>query len=122
MYRERVLKVVLVLVGLVFCAGIYPLAMFFSREPAVPMIMSIYVTLGIFFLLAARDPAANRSLIAFGGWANLAHAGVMAAQEYRNVIERRELAGVVVFAVVGVVLVALVPAKQSVKKAPAVVV
>jgi succinate-acetate transporter protein len=122
MYRERVLKVVLVLVGLVFCAGIYPLAMFFSREPAVPMIMSIYVTLGIFFLLAARDPAANRSLIAFGGWANLAHSGVMAAQEYRNVIERRELAGVVVFAVVGVVLVALVPAKQSVKKAPAVVV
>lgn len=122
MYRERVLKVVLVLVGLVFCAGIYPLAMFFSREPAVPMIMSIYVTLGIFLLLAARDPAANRSLIAFGGWANLAHSGVMAAQEYRNVIERRELAGVVVFAVVGVVLVALVPAKQSVKKAPAVVV
>ncbi len=60
-----------------------------------------------------RDPAANRRLIAFGGWANLAHAGVMAVQEYLNVIERRELAGVVVFAVVGIVLVALVPAKQS---------
>jgi hypothetical protein len=72
--------------------------MFFSREPAVPMIMSIYVTLGIFLLLAVRDPVANRSLIAFGGWANLAHAGVLAAQEYRNVIERRELAGVVLFA------------------------
>ena len=41
----------------------------------------------------------------------------MAAQEYRNVIERRELAGVVVFAIVGVVLVALVPANQSVEKA-----
>jgi hypothetical protein len=39
--------------------------------------MSIYVTLGIFLLLAVRDPAANRGLIAFGGWANLAHAGVM---------------------------------------------
>jgi hypothetical protein len=36
------------------------------------MLMSIYVTLGIFLLLAVRDPAANRSLIAFGGWANLA--------------------------------------------------
>lgn len=66
------------------------------------MIMSIYVTLGIFLLLAVRDPTANRSLIAFGGCANLAHAGVMAAQEYRNVIERQELAGVVVFAIVGV--------------------
>jgi succinate-acetate transporter protein len=113
MRRDRALKVVLVLVGLLFIAGVIPLTMFFSREPAVPMIMSIYVTLGIFLLLAARDPAANRSLIAFGGWANLAHAAVMAGQEYRNVIERRELAGVVVFAIVGVALVALAPAKQS---------
>jgi hypothetical protein len=96
MWRERALKIVLVVVGLLFTAGIIPLTMFFSREPAVPMIMSIYVTLGIFLLLAMRDPAANRSLIAFGGWANLAHAGVMAAQEYLHVIERRELAGVVV--------------------------
>ena len=45
----------------------------------------------------------------------------MAAQEYRNVIERRELAGVVVFAVVGIMLVALAPAKQQVEKASAVV-
>ena len=112
MRRERALKVVLVVVGLLFTAGVIPLTMFFSREPAVPMIMSIYVALGIFLLLAVRDPAANRSLIAFGGWANLAHAGVMAAQEYRNVIERRELAGVVVFAIVGVLLVALAPARQ----------
>jgi succinate-acetate transporter protein len=93
MRRERALKIVLVVVGLLFTAGVVPLTMFFSREPAVPMIMSIYVTLGIFLLLAVRDPAANRSLIAFGGWANLAHAAVMAAQEYRNVIERQELGG-----------------------------
>jgi hypothetical protein len=64
-----------------------------------------------------RDPAANRSLIAFGGWANLAHAAVMAAQKYRNVIERQELVGVVVFAIVGVVLVALAPVKRTVEKA-----
>ena len=81
MRRERALKIVLVVVGLLFTAGVIPLTMFFSREPAVPMIMSIYVTLGIFLLLAVPDPAASRSLIAFGGWANLAHAGVMAAQE-----------------------------------------
>jgi succinate-acetate transporter protein len=117
MVRERALKPVLVLVGLLFTAGVVPLTMFFSREPAVPMLMSIYVTLGIFLLLAVRDPAANRSLIAFAGWANLAHAGVMAVQEYPKVIERRELAGVIVFAIVGVVLVALTPAKQSVEKA-----
>jgi succinate-acetate transporter protein len=114
--QERALKTVLVVVGLLFTAGIVPLTMFFSREPSVPMLMSIYVTLGIFLLLAVRHPAANRSLIAFAGWANLAHAGVMALQEYWKVIERRELAGVVVFAIVGVVLVALAPAKQPVDK------
>jgi succinate-acetate transporter protein len=111
MTRELALKVLLVVVELLFCAGIYPLTVFFSQEPAVAMIMSIYVTLRIFLLLAVRDPVANRSLISFGGWPNLAHAGVMAVQEYRNVIERQELAGVVVFAIVGVVPVALAPAK-----------
>jgi hypothetical protein len=57
MRRERALKIVLVLVGLLFTAGVIPLTMFFSREPAVPMKMSIYVTLGIFLLLAVRNPA-----------------------------------------------------------------
>jgi succinate-acetate transporter protein len=116
MRRERALKIMLVVVGLLFMAGVIPLTIFFSREPAVPMIMSIYVTLGIFLLLAVRNPAANRSLIAFAGWANLAHAAVMAAQEYRNVIERRELVGVVVFAILGVALIALAPARQSVER------
>jgi succinate-acetate transporter protein len=119
MNRERALKTVLVIAGLLFVAGVVPLTMFFSREPAVPMIMSIYVTLGIFLLLAVRDPAANRSLIAFAGWANLAHAGVMAVQEYLNAIERRELMGVVVFAIVGVALVALAPSKQRVDRVSA---
>jgi succinate-acetate transporter protein len=121
MRRDRALTIVLVVAGLLFTAGVVPLTMFFSREPAVPMIMSIYVTLGVFLLLAVRNPLANRSLIAFAGWANLAHAGVMAVQEYRNVIERRELAGVVLFAIVGVLLVALTPTKQPVERASALV-
>ena len=116
MRRERLLKIVLVVVALLFCAGVYPLTVFFTREPSVPMLIRLYVTLGIFLLLAVRDPAANRSLIAFGGWANLAHAGVMAVQESLNVIARRELAGVVVFAIVGVVLVTLAPAKQPAER------
>jgi hypothetical protein len=116
MRREQAMKIMLVVVGLLFMAGVIPLTIFFSREPAVPMMMSIYVTLGIFLLLAVRNPAANRSLIAFAGWANLAHAAVMAAQEYRNVIERRELVGVVVFAILGVALIALAPARHSVER------
>ena len=65
MKRERALKVVLVVVGLIFCGLAYPLMMFVKQEPALAMMLSIYVTLGIFLLLAARDPSANRSLIAF---------------------------------------------------------
>lgn len=113
MNRARALKVVLVLVGLLFVAGVIPLTMFFAREPAVAMIMSLYVTMGIFLLLAASNPAAHRSLIAFAGWANIAHAAVMAVQEYRNLIERQELPGIILFGVVGLVLLALTPARQS---------
>jgi succinate-acetate transporter protein len=113
MSRERAVKVVLVVAGLLFTAGVVPLVMFFSREPAAAMIMSLYVPLGVFLLLATRDPAANRGLIAFAGWANVAHAAVMAVQRYLQVIERQELMGVVVFGIVGIALIALSPAKPS---------
>jgi hypothetical protein len=66
MSRERALKVVLVVVGLIFSGLVYPLTMFVRQEPALAMMLSLYVTLGIFLLLAARNPSANRSLIAFG--------------------------------------------------------
>ena len=112
MIRERILKVVLIVVGLLFCALVYPGLMFFLREPAVAMMMSIYVTLGIFLLIAARDPLGHRSLILFAGWANLAHASVMAVQAYRHVIEHQELMGVLLFGLIGLVLVVLAPAKQ----------
>jgi hypothetical protein len=113
---ERVQRLVLVLVGLLFLALAIPGVMFFSREPAVPMIMSIYVTLGVFLLLAARNPAGHRSLIAFAGWANVAHAGVMALQEYWRLIKASELMGVVLFGIIGIVLIALAPAKEAVKQ------
>jgi hypothetical protein len=51
MKRERTLKVVLVLVGLLFVAGIYPLIVMLRQEPALAMMMSLYVTLGVFLLL-----------------------------------------------------------------------
>jgi hypothetical protein len=60
MRRERVLKVVLVVVGVLFTAGIYPLAMHLLRpqkcEYSDVMLLSLYVTLGIFLLAAVRSP------------------------------------------------------------------
>lgn len=120
MRRERALQVVLVLVGLVFSATIYPLTIFFSREPALAMMLSLYVTLGIFLLLAARNPAAHRSLIAFTAWSSFAHALVMGTQAYRKIIGRQELIGVVVFVIIGVTLIVLAPAKQPVERVTAV--
>ncbi len=112
MIRERALKVLLVLVGLLFTAGIYPLTIFFSREPALTMMLSLYVTLGIFLLLAARNPSGNRSLIAFTAWSSFAHAAVMGAQAYQKLIQRGELIGVAALVIIGVALLALAPAKQ----------
>ena len=69
--RERALKVGLALVGLVFSAGIYPVVTSVrdgwqaNNEDALPMMLSLYVTLGVFLLLAARNPSANRGVIAF---------------------------------------------------------
>src|SRR5258707_7425244 len=120
MRRERALKVVWVVVGLIFCGLVYPLTVFGRQEPALAMMLSVYVTLGIFLLLAARDPSANRSLIAFAAWSSFAHAALMAVQAFRNLIARGELLGVALFAVIGVTLIVLAPAKQSMQSASAV--
>src|ERR1700686_2007650 len=113
MRRERALEVVLVVVGLIFSALVYPLTMFVRQEPALAMMLSVYVTLGIFLLLAARDPSANRSLIAFTAWSSFVHAALMAGQAFRNVIPRGELLGVAALVIIGVALIALAPAEQS---------
>jgi hypothetical protein len=120
MRRERALKVVLVLLGLLFSAGLYPLMVFVKQDPALAMMMSLYVTLGIFLLLAARNPSANRSLITFAAWSSFAHAALMAVQALLNLIPRRELVGVGFFVVIGVTLIVLAPAR-SVERVSAVV-
>jgi hypothetical protein len=119
MRRERVLKIVLVLVGLLFSALVYPLVTFVREEPALAMMLSLYVTLGIFLLLAARQPSESRSLIAFTAWSSFAHAAVMGAQAFRNMIPRGELLGVAALVIIGVALIALAPAKQSGERASA---
>jgi hypothetical protein len=120
MWRERALRIVLVFVGLLFSALIYPLTMFFRQEPALAMMLSVYVTLGLFLLLAARNPSANRSLIAFTAWSSFAHAAVMGVQAYRNLIARGELVGVAMLIVIGFALIVLLPEKQAIARISAV--
>jgi|SRR5882672_2753796 len=125
MWRERALKVVLVVVGLLFSAGIYLLVESLSKpmEPELElgqMFLGVYITLGIFVLLAARNPSANRSMIAFAAWSSLAHAAVMAVQAVYIPNDRGHLQiGAAVFGLIGVVLVVLAPAKRSGERASA---
>ena len=109
MNRELPLKIILATVGLLFLALGYPMVIFVRRDPALSMMFSLYVTLGVFLLLAIRNPSANRSLIAFTAWSSFAHAAVMGTQALRNIVSRGELVGVVVLLVIGVTLVALAP-------------
>ena len=116
MNRQVALKLVLALVGLLFLALAYPLLMFVRQDSALSMMFSIYVTLGVFLLLAIRNPLASRSLIAFTAWSSFAHAAVMGTQALRNMISRGELVGVAILVVIGVALLALAPGKQ--RRAP----
>ena len=117
MNRERALKILLALVGLFFVGGIYPLitSMMHPKQSDYPdqMILAIYVTLGIFLLLAIRNPAANRTLIAFTAWSSLAHAAVMAVQSLQIGYERTELPPLGVIGVICLILIALTPTRQS---------
>jgi hypothetical protein len=118
MNREKVLKSLLVLFGLLFVAAVYPIVMYLWRPgneaPGDTMMLSLYFTLGIFLLLAVRNPSAHRSLIAYAGWANIAHATVMALMAIHPASDRRGLlTAAALFSPIGVALIALAPAKQS---------
>jgi hypothetical protein len=106
---------------LLFVAGLYPLILMAKQDPALAMMMSLYVTLGIFLLIASRNPSAHRSLIAFAAWSSVAHAGTMSLQALLNIISRRELIGSAVFITIGVTLIAPAPAKEPVERASAAV-
>jgi hypothetical protein len=57
------------------------------------MIMGVYVTLGVFLILAARDPLANRGLIWFTVWSSIVHGGIMLVQAIVDDTERVNLLG-----------------------------
>ena len=117
--RVKLLRVALVVVGLIFLAGIYPLTILWPAGWAwhntgqslyLQMILGIYATLGIFLLMASRDPVANRSLIWFTIWSSVVHGGIMAAQSIVYPQHRGHLVGdVPALFIVAIVLAFLMP-------------
>ncbi|HEY2168778.1 MAG TPA: DUF6632 domain-containing protein [Candidatus Angelobacter sp.] len=118
MIRERAPKILLVLVGLFFTAAAYPaiggLHNPVNSDTGDTMQMAIYATLGIFLLIASRNPSAHRSLIAFAAWSSFAHAAVMSTLGF-EIPELRTgfLIASGVLVVIGVALIVLAPQKQS---------
>jgi tryptophan-rich sensory protein len=119
--RERAQQVVLVVLGLLIVgANIYPLVTSFlaglrpTAGTTAPMFWTIYATLGVFLVLAARNPSAHRSLIAYAIWSSVAHAAVMALMTMQLPTKRGELlAGVAVTGLSAVLLFVFAPRKET---------
>jgi hypothetical protein len=123
MKRERALQIVLVLVGLFYCFWGYLLFddLWHSRwlsghSDVMPMFLSLNTALGVCLLVAVKQPAKHRLMIAYGAWSSLAHGftmTIMSAQAVAHGMHRKDSPqDIVIFGVIGVTLLALLPAKQ----------
>ncbi len=115
------------MLGLLFCAGAYPLIGSLLHPAGSDMgdtiMLSIYVALGIFLLIAVRNPSAHRSLIAFAAWSSFAHAVAMSILGLEIPNQRVGfLVGSAVLVVIGVALIALAPGKESIERVSAAIV
>jgi hypothetical protein len=116
--RTKYLRLALLLVGLIFIVGIYPLTILWpsgwswntGQSEYLQMILGIYATLGVFLVIASRNPLAHRSLIWFTVWSSLVHGGIMAVQSLANTQYMGHLWGdVAALLLVAIVLALLTP-------------
>ncbi|HET7340408.1 MAG TPA: DUF6632 domain-containing protein [Methylomirabilota bacterium] len=116
--REPLLRAVLIVVGLIFTFAIYPLGKVWpsgwtwgeGHSHYLMMIIGVYATLGVFLLIASRDPARHTSLIWFTVWSSVVHAVIMGVQALSDGAERGHLVGdVPALLVVAVALALLAP-------------
>ena len=112
------LRIALVVFGLTFIFGIYLFSIVWPSGWAwgqghshyLMMIIGVYATLGVFLILASRDPFAYKSIIWFTVWSSIVHALIMAAQAFSDGAERGHLIGdVPALLIVAIVLALLMP-------------
>ena len=117
--RLKYLRVALVAIGITFIVGIYLLGIVWpsgwkwhssGHSNYLDMIMGIYATLGVFLIIAARNPVAHLSLIWFTVWSSVVHGGIMAMQAIEDPMEHGHLIGdVPVLFIMAIVLGVLMP-------------
>jgi hypothetical protein len=124
MKRERVLQVVLVVLGLLYSFwgyilfdNLWHLKWLNGHSDVMPMFLSLNTTLGVCLLVAVKHPARHRSLIAYGAWSSLAHAltmSIMSVQAVAHGTHRQDSPqDIVMFVVIGAALLALLPPQQT---------
>ena len=119
--RLKYLRIALILVGVIFLGGIYPLMILWpagwtwhtghSDYPL--MIVGIYATLGGFLIMAARNPLENLSLIWFTVWSSVVHAAIMAVQSFEAPENHGHLLGDVPALIFVAVLLAVLTPRGS---------
>jgi hypothetical protein len=122
MDAKGLLRIALIVVGLIFIFGIYPLGIVWpsgwtwghGHSHYLFMIIGVYATLGVFLLIASRDPLANSSLIWFTVWSSVVHGLIMAVQSVTDPAETGHLiADVPALFIVAIVLGVLMPRAQK---------
>ncbi|KTD43683.1 DUF6632 domain-containing protein [Legionella quateirensis] len=120
--RLTYLKAALFVVGLIFIFGIYPLTIVWptgwawhsGQSEYLQMILGIYATLGVFLLIASRNPLEHRSLIWFTIWSSIVHGGIMGIQSIVYPQHMGHLCGdVLALFAVALILGLLMPRKNS---------
>jgi hypothetical protein len=121
--RLLFLRIALIVIGLLFIFGLYPLGIVWpsgwtwghGHSHYLMMIIGVYATLGVFLLIASRDPHTHRSVIWFTVWSSLVHAAIMGVQSLSDADEAGHLiADVPALLLVAIVLAVLMPrAKQA---------
>jgi len=124
------LRAALVVVGIIFIVGVYPLTILWpsgwawhmtGHSTYLQMILGIYATLGVFLLLAARNPLDNLSLIWFTVWSSIVHGGIMAVQSLVYPEHRQHLlSDVPALLLIALVLAVLTPRAGKAETLPGV--
>lgn len=121
---KRIRQIIVALLGLFYVGLLYPLytdlwhskwLIEMHNEECEPMFLTFFVTLGVFLLLAAREPIRYRLVILFAAWHCLAHSATMLIQTietYRHGTPR-DFRDVVLFGIIGVVVLVIVPSKKE---------
>jgi hypothetical protein len=124
--RVKYLEPAVFSVGLIFIVGIYPLTIIWpsgwswhtGQSDYLQMILGIYATLGVFLVIASRNPLEHLSLIWFTVWSSVVHGGIMAVQSVANPEHMGHLWGdVLALFLVAAVLAILTPRRAAAKLA-----